>query len=243
MEKLAFLDMSFPMVMHALVGSFVVLSGALANLLSKGSLPHKFAGRLFVGAMLMMGPVVVVGAWFSPGSISQLGTLFVFFTTYLVVSAWSTIRHSVNSIKVFDYVAPLAALCIVIACLTLGFDTLSNASSEENQPPKEAYFFFAFLAFVSMLLDVNNLRLGGVRGKHRIVRHIWRMNCALFFATSTLFTGPGSIVFPESVRGNPLLSIPQFLVVVLTAFWVYRLLFSDRRSSFPTRSKTKSKFS
>jgi hypothetical protein len=79
-----------------------------------------------------------------------------------------------------------------------------------------------------MILDVNNLKKGGISGKHRIIRHVWRMNCGLFFATSTLFTGPGSVIFPELVRGNPLLSIPQLLVAVLTSFWIYRLLFSKK---------------
>lgn len=222
--------MSFVMAVHALIGATIVCSGAMALLLSKGSLQHKLAGRLFVGSMLLMGPVVAAGAWFAPGSISPLGFLFVFFIIYLVVSAWSTINRSERLLGPLDIAAPVVALCISIAGLLMGFDAFSNPSVGDDLPPKDAYFFFAALAFIAMLLDANSLRVGGVRGKHRIVRHVWRMSCALFFATSSLFTGPGSIVFPETVRGNPVLSIPQFLVVILALFWIYRLLFPKRRS-------------
>ncbi len=218
------------MAAHMLTGSVVVFSGVAALLLSKGSLQHKLAGRLFVGSIVLMGPLVAAGAWFSPGSISSLGILFVFFIIYLVVSAWSTIHRSEPRIGSLDILAPVVALCISIACLIMGYDAVSNPSAAEDLPPKEAYFFFSALAFIAMLLDANNLKRGGVRGKHRIVRHAWRMSCALFFATSSLFTGPGSIVFPESVRGNPLLSIPQTLIVIIAIFWIYRLLFSKQIS-------------
>jgi hypothetical protein len=224
------LNISLLMAMHMLTGSVVVLSGAMALLLSKGSSQHKMAGRLFVGSIILMGPVVAAEAWLLPGRISSLGILFVFFIIYLVVSAWLTIHRSEPGIGPLDILAPVFALCISIAGLIMGYDAVSNPSEAEALPPNEAYFFFSALAFVAMLLDANNLKSGGVRGKHRIVRHVWRMSCALFFTTSSLFTGPGSIVFPESVRGNPLLSIPQMLVVIIAIFWIYRLLFSKQRS-------------
>lgn len=245
--------MDTPLVMaaHALVGSTVVGSGALALLLRKGSAQHKLAGRLFVGSMLLMGSVVAAGSLLTPGSISSLGILFVFFIIYLVLSAWSTIRQTEHPITLLDIAAPAAALGISIAGLMMGFDAINDPSGVADLPPNQAYFFFAALAFIAMLLDANNIRLGGVRGKHRIVRHVWRMACALFFATSTLFTGPGSIVLPEPVRGNFAMSIPQILVVLFALIWIYRLLFSKRRhfpanvsavleSYDPTNCKTKS---
>ena len=88
------LDTSFLMAVHMLTGSAVVVAGAMALLLRKGSAQHKLAGQLFAGSSVLMGPVVAAGAWFSPGSISSLGILFVFFMIYLVVSAWSTIHRS-----------------------------------------------------------------------------------------------------------------------------------------------------
>lgn len=224
------LDISFIVVVHMLAGSAVVLSGAMALLLRKGSSQHKFTGRLFVGSMVLMGPIVVAGAWFSPGSVSSLGLLFVFFIIYLVGSAWITISRTEPGIGLLDKLSPAVALCVSAAGLMMGFDAVSNASDKQALQPNEAYFFFSALAFVAMVLDINHLRSGGVRGKHRIVRHVWRMSCGLFFATSSLFTGPGSVVFPESVRANPLLSIPQVLVIIISIFWIYNLLFLKQKA-------------
>jgi len=222
------LDISFLKALHTSTGIVVVFSGAMALLLSKGSLQHKLAGRLFVSSILIMGPVVLAGAWLSPGSISSLGILFMFFMIYLVVSAWSTIRRADGTHSLLDILAPFVAGSISIAGLILGYDAVSNPSEAEGIPPIEAYYFFSALAFMAMLLDANHLKNFSVRGKSKIIRHVWRMNCALFFATSTLFTGPGSIIFPDSMRGNPLLLIPQLLVIILALFWIYRLLFSKQ---------------
>lgn len=223
------MDMSSVMVLHALIGSVVVGSGAAALSLSKGSCQHKMAGRLFVVSMLLMVPVVVAGAWLSPGSVSLLGFLFVFFMAYLLVSAWSTVARPEGLISLVERAAPVVALCISLTGAVMGIEVISR-TEVQGAAPKEAYFFFASLAFVAMLLDFNNLRQGGVRGKHRIIRHVWRMSCALFFATSTLFTGPGSTVFPESVRGHTVLSVPQLAVFALALSWVVRLLFFMPRS-------------
>lgn len=213
-----------------LAGSAVVFGGAMALILRKGSAQHQLAGRLFVVASVSMGPLVAASAWFSPGSISSLGILFVFFMIYLVVSAWATIHRSGSGIAPLEVIAPFVALGISMAGLILGYAAISRLGLAEGSPPNEAYFFFAGLAFVAMLLDINNIKVGGVRGKHRIVRHVWRMGCAMFFATASLFTGPGSIVFPDGVKGNPVLSIPETLVVIVSIFWIYRLLFLKRKS-------------
>jgi len=216
---------------HALVGSAVVSSGTMALWLSKGSPEHKLAGRFFVGSMLLMALVVGFAERFSASNISPLGMIFVCFILYLVLSAHSTVCRPEGLISPLDIAAPVVALCISISAVIIGLDAISKTVVGENDPPQAAYFFFAALAFLSMILDANNLRLGGVRGKHRIVRHVWRMSCALFFATSSLFTGPGSIVLPEPTRGNILWSIPQTLVLVIAVFWIVRLLFSKRRYS------------
>ena len=222
-------DISFIVAVHMLTGSAVVLSGAMALLFTKGSSQHKVAGRLFVASMVLMGPVVAAGAWLSPGSISALGIFFVFFIVYLVVSGWSTIHRSEPGIGLLDIVAPFAAICIYIAGLMMGFSALGDEIGEDGLPLSRAYFFFSALAFLAMILDVHNIFIGGVRGKHRIIRHVWRLSCGLFFAVSSLFTGPGAIVFPESIRANPLLSVPQILVVLISIFWICRLSFTKQR--------------
>ena len=225
------LDMSFLMVLHGLIGSVVVFSGAMALLLRKGSLPHKFAGRLFVSSIIIMGILVLAGALFLPGSISSLGIVFMVFMIYLVVSGWWAIQRADgtgSTPTIIDIAAPLVAGSISITCFILGYDAISNPSEVEGIPPIEAYYFFSAVAFIAMLFDVKNIKSRSIQGKFRIIRHIWRMSFALFFATSTLFTGPGSIIFPDSIRGNPLLLVPQLLVIILALFWIYLLFFSKQ---------------
>ena len=223
--------MSFFGAMHALVGVSGVCAGALSLSLRKGSLLHKFAGRLFTVSMVLMLPIVLLQAWFGPESISSLGILFVSFIAYLVLSAWSTIQRSEHGATALDFALPLVAACVSVAGLSMGFGIVVTIGGGESAPPIEAYFFFSLVSFVALLLDINNLYRGGVRGNHRIARHVWRMSMALFFATSSLFTGPGSIIFPESVRGHSVLLAPQLLVLIAAIYWLYRLLFSSLRYS------------
>lgn len=216
---------TFLIFLHMMTGAMVVVSGTIALFLKKGSLLHKLAGRLFVCSMISMLPIVALSASVKPENISSLGFLFVFFITYLVVSAWVTIHRSKLEIGLMDVLAPIFAFHICVAGLFMGVKALFETSGIASETPTEAFFFFSAFAAFAMALDLNNLRMNGVRGKHRIIRHVWRMCCGLFFAVSSLFTGPGSVVFPESIRTNPLLSVPEIVVVLISVFWVCRLFF------------------
>ena len=163
-EPVDILNISMLMIAHALTGSVTVGSGAAALSLRKGSIAHRIAGRVFVGSMLSMGPVVATGAWLMPGSISSTGILFSVLMIYLVVSAWTTIRDSEHLLSSLDVAAPLLALCIAVAGLSMGLNMSDNPLDTAQGPQKEACYFFAALASVAMLLDINNLRTCGVRG-------------------------------------------------------------------------------
>lgn len=218
------MSMSLTMLVHSAIGTAVVITGAIALLSAKGSHLHRRCGTGFTTLMGIMGIVVITGAWSQPKTISSLGILFSVYMCYLVATAWLTINRSQSKITMLDYLAPAVALGICLAALSLGVDAVTNPVNEPNPPPVEAYFVFAILSFLSMLFDINHIKLQGVRGKHRIIRHVWRMSCALFFSTSSLFTGPGSVVFPETLRHQTLLAGPQTLVILITVFWLYRLL-------------------
>jgi len=217
---------------HALAGTVVVSAGVLALSSRKGFALHKHAGRVFVGATLLMGPTLAVQAWLEPGSISVLGGLFVALALYLVVTAWASARDPERGPRVLNYVAPIVALLISVSGFFWGLDAVNSATAPINGPPNEAYFFFATVAFLAMVLDINQLRLGGIRGMHRRIRHIWRMSFALFFATSTLFTGPGAVILPEALRGTSVLLIPQSLVAIVAMYWIYK---ESIRALWPNR--------
>lgn len=220
------LNLEFLSVIHAVVGVAVVCSGATAMFIKKGSNTHRCAGKTFVLSILLMTLVVVAEKITNSERISSLGLTFAFFMLYLVVSAWSTIHRPRNQVAWLDYLSPVFALCISVTCLVLGQDALNTQAVRSSAAPVEAYFFFASLSFVAMLLDLNNLKLGGLQGHHRIVRHVWRMTTVLIFSISTMFTGPGAIIFPETIRGSFVLELPAMLVTILAIIWLFGLLTS-----------------
>jgi hypothetical protein len=71
------------------------------------------------------------------------------------------------------------------------------------------------------------LARGGVSGAQRIVRHLWRMSFALFFATGSFFLGQQQ-VFPAFIRNANVLFIPALLPLVLMMFWVVRVAFARK---------------
>jgi hypothetical protein len=70
--------------------------------------------------------------------------------------------------------------------------------------------------------DVRMLVRGGVFGKQRIARHLWRMCYALFTAAGSLFLGQQQ-VFPAFLRHINVLFVPAILPLVLRIFWLFRV--------------------
>jgi len=63
-----------------------------------------------------------------------------------------------------DYTAPIVAFWISSISLAFGLYSRMYPSNVNPDAPIEAYFFFAALAFTTMLLDINHLRVRGYRG-------------------------------------------------------------------------------
>jgi amino acid permease len=96
--------------------------------------------------------------------------------------------------------------------------------------PAVLFFIFASLALLAAAGDVRMLVRGGVSGTQRLVRHLWRMCFALFFATGSFFLGQQQ-VFPAFLRNTKVLFIPAFLPLVLLIFWLIRVRFSKARNT------------
>ena len=63
---------------------------------------------------------------------------------------------------------------------------------------------------------------GGISGRPRIVRHLWRMCFGLFFATMSFFVGQQQ-VFPAFLRGSLLLTALAFLPLPVMVYWLFRV--------------------
>src|SRR5438045_1662075 len=69
--------------------------------------------------------------------------------------------------------------------------------------------------------DRRVIRSGGLTGPARIRRHLWRMCLAMFVGTGSLFIGQPK-VFPEWLRGSPILWLLAFAPLAAMAFWLTR---------------------
>jgi hypothetical protein len=73
----------------------------------------------------------------------------------------------------------------------------------------------------------------GIYGTQRIARHLWRMCLGFFIAAGSLFIGNPQ-VFSEyfqqaEVLAIPVLTFPVLAILVLTVFWLVKVLFFSRR--------------
>jgi hypothetical protein len=86
-------------------------------------------------------------------------------------------------------------------------------------------FFFGAILLLAIAGDIRMLARGGISGRRRITRHLWRMCYGLFIATGSFFLGQQQ-VFPAFLRGSMFLTVPALLPLPLLIYWFLRVRFS-----------------
>ena len=162
-------------------------------------------GNVFVAFMLAMcGSGMVMAAVIGADLSLFTGAL----TAYLVASAWLTVRRRAGQIGQLEWMMPLVGLSAALGCIVHGARVLSG--------------------------DVRLLVQGGIAGRRRIARHIWRMGFALITAAASFFLGQPQ-VFPAFLHGVPgLLHLPVLAFVLLTLFWWLRVTLGYGGPAVPT---------
>jgi peptidoglycan/LPS O-acetylase OafA/YrhL len=155
------------------------------------------------------------------------------FTVYLVVTALLTVRAHPGK-RWMDFAA--FAVALGIAIFSLGLATLGLMQAKFSWFPTVPAVIFGTVALLAAFGDARMLRAGGLQGRHRIARHLWRMCVALFVATGSFFMGQAK-VFPEEIRILPLLAAPMFLVLIAMFYWWVRVL-TGKWSARPRTRKT-----
>lgn len=204
---------------HIVAGLISLASGFLALYTLKGGTVHKKSGIVFVFAMLTMASA---GAWIAvlasqPANIAG-GTI----TLYLVTTGLLTLRLRDDRSPSFDVVTMIVAIAISIYCLNVAVSAVRSPTGRVNGVPPHPMFVFAGVALLGSLGDLRSVIVGGLRGTHRISRHLWRMCFAMFIATGSFFLGQAK-VFPKPIRIIPLLAIPVVLVLVTMFYWMLRV--------------------
>ena len=211
------------LVLHVSAGILAMLAGALAIAFRKGSRNHRRAGNVFVICMLSVSAVGAYLGFMKSEADNVLGGIFAF---YLVVTAWATARRGENETWKLDWGAPPVALAVAAINVIWGVEVARGHVAVKDQSPAGAYFFFGALALLSAAGDVRMLLRGGLSGRQRLTRHLWRMCFGWFIATISFFLGQQQ-VFPTRLQGSYVLVVLAFLPLLLLSFWLIRVRFTN----------------
>lgn len=213
--------MSFSPVLsvHITAGMMGMVSGAAAMTLRKGSPRHALAGKVFVASMLTMAATAVYLAVLKHQDSNVGGGIL---TIYLVTTAWLTARRRDGETSKLDWVVMLVPFAIGMITWMNGIKMVRGGSKEGTLYVSMA-FFMGTMLLMAGIGDLRMLLRGGVFGRQRVVRHLWRMCLGFFIATGSFFLGQGSKIFPSVFHDSPLLFIPAFLPLLLMIFWLVRV--------------------
>lgn len=204
--------------LHIAGGSVAIVSGALALAFRKGGRAHILAGNIFFVSMLVMASI---GALVAPFLLTEQGQpkLFDsaagFFTLYLVVTSWLTVRRKAGTIGRAEVAAFVFASSLAAAIILVG----------TGRDDPTGYYAMGGLIALAAALDLKVILNRGIAGGPRIARHLWRMCLALFVAMGSFFLGQQKVM-PEVMQGSPWLSVPPLAVLAAMLFWLLRLRFA-----------------
>jgi uncharacterized membrane protein len=206
---------------HILVGAVALCAGAVTFCVRKGSTLHRRSGTIFVISMIAMGSAGAVIAALKSIPISVVVGAMV---CYLVTTAYRAGSVRLRAWDVRDVALMGSGFAIAAYAFTNGFELSRLPAGTKVEYPAPLFYTFGAIAFVGALLDARLIIAGGVRGKHRLARHIWRMGVAMYFATAAFFLGQTKVL-PAVLQPIGIAGIPVLLVVLLTFFWLARVLF------------------
>jgi uncharacterized membrane protein len=205
--------MSLFLPFHVLAGAIAIVAGLLALFAPKGRPLHRGSGKVFVGAMLVMslsGAAIAIGRFGAEVNIPA-GLV----TAYLVATGLLTVRTPSARSRQIERAAMIAAFPIGLGSIALAIVGLSRNHPGFAVPAA----VFGLVALAAGVGDRRMLRAGGLEGRARLRRHLWRMCTGLFVAAASFFLGPVNRV-PEPLRTAPFRLIP-LLVLMTMVYWLW----------------------
>ena len=197
--------------LHVIGGAIAIVSGLVALYAFKRAALHKRSGMVFVYAMLVMslsGAVMAIGR---EGAAINIPAGLV--TAYLVITSLATVRPPSGEWQRVNR----AAMCAAFALGSVSLVVAAGGGVGAMAPP---LVMFGLVALLGGVGDLRMIRAGGLQGRARIKRHLWRMSAALFVASASFFLGPVRRI-PEPLR-LPALRLIPLLVLVTMAYWLWR---------------------
>ena len=213
--------------LHIGAGTTALAAGIIAAFAPKGRRLHRLAGDVFFASMLVM---AAFAAWLAVVQPDQLVNLFIAaFTTYLVTTAWVTARRQPGAAGWAERIALVFSvlICAPFAILSFqlatGLPPLFKSAVPFKGPVLIAIYSFTTVLLIAALGDAKVVVLGGIAGAPRIARHLWRMCLGLTLAAGSAFTNGAARLLPGPYHVPPAFFLPQFLPLILLAFWMVRV--------------------
>ena len=217
--------------LHIAAGTLALVAGLVALSAAKGGTLHRRSGAMFVLAMLTMAAAADYLAVVRPDQLPNL--LIGTFTFYLVATAWLTVSRGERQRGLLEIVcfavilslfAPFAVLSFQLAT---GMRPFLNSAVPLRGPVMVAIYVFTVVTGIAVATDLKLLIAGGIAGKARIERHLWRMCLGLALAAGSAFTNGLPRLLPKDVHVPlALLFMPQLIVVAVLFFWLARIRFT-----------------
>lgn len=232
--------MSPILAVHIVGGSLGLVAGAAGLAVRKGSRRHTLAGKVFVASMLTM----ALGATFLAIQKHESGNIIGgIFTFYLILTAWWTARRPDGGPSKFVWIGLLIPVAVGVLNWLSGIQKISNQGPTSDGVPAGMNLFLGSVMLLAATGDVRMLVRGGVTGKTRIARHLWRMCFGLFIATGSFFLGPANRPlrflrsvglreqFFKAVLRQEVLLFMATLPLLFLIFWVVRVRFGKKLSA------------
>src|ERR671915_8795 len=157
------------LAIHIAGGIVAVIGGYAALFARKGSVFHRYAGRGFVGSMLVMALGAMVLALRKGETGNALAAVFV---TYLVVTAVTTLLPDSRGITRLNIALRILGLALALTFVAGGVARLTFATESEGGVPARTIAVASFINATVMLLawwgDVRVSRRGAPRGPARV---------------------------------------------------------------------------
>jgi hypothetical protein len=227
------------LVLHIAGGVVGIVAGGVAIAFRKGGPRHALAGNIFFAAMLAMASV---GGFVAPFLLSRHGdpkwfdSTAGFFTCYLVVTSWLTVRRKAGTIGRGEVAAFAFGALLAAWSLFNGTRAAGSATGQLGGMPAAGYFGFAAIVALAAALDLKVIVQRGITGVPRIARHLWRMCLAWFVATGSFFLGQQRVM-PAAVQGSPVLLLLGLAPLGFMLFWLVRVRLGKRlRAAFEPRA-------
>ncbi len=219
------------LILHIAGGSVALLSGTAAVAVRKGSELHRSFGNIFTIAMLILASSGLCLAILK----SQPGNIIAsFITFYLITTAWLVGRR--RDTGWLDWAALASGLIGAAAIISLSVHTVLNPATADKGAPAGMGFFFGAVLLAAAAGDIRMLVRGGIYGRQRVTRHLWRMCFGLFIATGSFFLGQQQ-VFPVFLRGSVYLTVLALLPFPVMIYWLWRVRFGKEYRSQPVRAR------